>query len=96
MGGHRKRLIEPHRALVIERLKAVPDITMEAMVAELAERGIATCPVSVGRMVRSESMNLKKAVCDRAGSTGNSATAQWQKYQGRLDRLILVAWSSST
>jgi transposase len=33
MGGHRKRLLEPHRALVIERLKAVPDLTLKALVA---------------------------------------------------------------
>ena len=33
MGGHRKRLLEPHRALVIERLKAVPDLTLKTLVA---------------------------------------------------------------
>jgi transposase len=60
MGGHRKRLLEPHRALVIERLKAVPDLTLKALVAELAERGIATCPTSVWRLVRSEGMSFKK------------------------------------
>jgi transposase len=42
MGGHRKRLLEPHRALVVERLKAVPGLTLKALVAELAEHGIAT------------------------------------------------------
>ena len=31
MGGHRKRLLEPHRALIIERLKAVPDLTLKAL-----------------------------------------------------------------
>ena len=30
MGGHRKRLLEPHRALVIDQVKAVPDITQGA------------------------------------------------------------------
>jgi len=60
MGGHRKRLLEPHRALVIERLQAVPDLTLKALVAELAERGIATCPVSVWRLVRSEGLSFKK------------------------------------
>ncbi len=49
MGGHRKRLLEPHRALVIGRVKAVPDITLKALVAELAEQGIRTSPVSVWR-----------------------------------------------
>lgn len=47
MGGHRKRLLEPHRALVIDRVKAVPDITLKTLVAELAEQGIATSAVSL-------------------------------------------------
>jgi transposase len=60
MGGHRKRLLEPHRALVIGRVKAVPDITLKALVAELAEQGIATSTVSVWRLVRSEGLRFKK------------------------------------
>lgn len=60
MGGHRRRLLEPHRALVIARLKAVPDLTIKALVAELAERGITTSASSVWRLVRSEGMSFKK------------------------------------
>jgi len=76
MGGHRKRLLEPHRALVIERLKAVPDLTLKALVAELAERGIATCPVSVWRLVRSEGMSFKKKpVRHRTAALRNRAAA---------------------
>jgi len=69
MGGHRRRLLEPHRALVIERLAAVPDLTLKALVAELAERGIATCPVSVWRLVRSAGMSFKKKSVRRGAST---------------------------
>ncbi len=77
MGGHRKRLLEPHRAFVIGRLKAVPDLTLKALVAELAERGIATCPVSVWRLVRSEGMSFKKKpVRRRAGATGDREAAR--------------------
>lgn len=71
MGGHRKRLLEPYRALVIGRLKAVPDLTLKALVAELGEHGVATCPASVWRLVRSEGMSFKKnSVRPGAGSTG--------------------------
>jgi transposase len=67
MGGHRKRLLEPHRALVIERVRAVPDITIKALVAELGEQGIRTSTVSVWRLVRSEGLRFKKnPVCRRA------------------------------
>ncbi len=60
MGGHRKRLLEPHRALVIDLVKAVPDITLKALVAQLAEQGITTSTVSVWRLVRSEGLRFKK------------------------------------
>jgi transposase len=60
MGGHRKRLLEPHRALVVERLQAIPDMTVREMVADLAERGIVSCPVSVWRLVRSAGLSFKK------------------------------------
>jgi transposase len=75
MGGHRKRLLEPHRALVIERLKAVPDLTLKALVAELAELGIATCPVSVWRLVRSEGMSFKKKPVRRGAVPASSGQA---------------------
>ena len=76
MGGHRKRLLEPHRALVIGRLKAMPDLTLKALVAELGERGIATCPASVWRLVRSEGMSFKKKSVRRgARSTGGRQAA---------------------
>lgn len=79
MGGHRKRLLEPHRELVIERLKAVSDLTLKVLVAELAElaeRGIATCSVSVWRLVRSAGMSFKKESVRRgAGASGGRKAA---------------------
>lgn len=92
MGGHRKRLLEPHRALVMGRLKAVLDLTLKALVAELAERGIATCPVSVWRLVRSEGMSFKKSLFaeEQARPAVARRRAQWKKYQGRLDSRRLV------
>ena len=76
MGGHRKRLLEPHRALVIGRVKAAPDITLKALVAELAEQGIQTCTVSVWRLVRSEGLRFKKnAVRRRAVAPEDRAAA---------------------
>ena len=71
MGGHRKRLLEPYRALVIERMKAVPDITLKALVAE---QGITTSTVSVWRLVRSEGLRFKKnAVRRRAAAAEDRA-----------------------
>lgn len=42
------------------------DLTLKALVAELAERGIATCRVSVWRLVRSEGMRFKKTCSPRS------------------------------
>ena len=41
MGGHRKRLLEPHRALVVERMKAAPDMTLKALVAGTMASGLS-------------------------------------------------------
>lgn len=60
MGGHRGRLLEQHRGLVIERMQAAPDMTLKALVAELADHGIATSMASVWRLVRSEGLRFKK------------------------------------
>src|SRR5690606_11031172 len=68
MGGHRRRLLEPHRALIIERLTAWPALAIRAPAAELAEHGMATCPESVGRLVRSGGMRLKKKPVRRGAS----------------------------
>ncbi|OBX17639.1 transposase [Erythrobacter sp. QSSC1-22B] len=77
MGGHRKRLLEPHRALVIDRVKALPDITLKALVAELAEQGITTSTVSVWRLVRPEGLRFKKnAVRGRAAAAKDRAPAR--------------------
>jgi len=60
MGGHRKRLLEPHRELVLARMREVSHITLRELVAELAEKGIETCPSSVWRLAHSAGMSFKK------------------------------------
>ena len=60
MGGYRKRLLEPHRELVLKRMLEDPHITVRRMVVELAELGIETCPTSVWRLVRSSGLRFKK------------------------------------
>lgn len=74
MGGHRKRLLAPYRVFLLERLATVPDLTMPALVAELAELGVMVHPVTVWRLLRSEGLRFKKnAVRHRAGSTRDRA-----------------------
>lgn len=70
MGGHRKPILEPYRALVVERLTADPDLTIPALVTQLAAEGIDANRVTLWRLVRSSGMTVKKnAVRQRAGSS---------------------------
>jgi transposase len=84
MGGHRRRLLEPHRTFLLERLATVPDLTMPALVAELAERGVVVHPVTVWRMVRSAGLSFKKnPVRHRAApAAGRAATGAMAQVSG--------------
>ena len=40
MGGHRKAVLVPHRAFIMERLRQTPHLTLHALKDELAARGV--------------------------------------------------------
>jgi putative transposase len=40
MGGHRKRLLEPHRAFIVERIAQTSHLTLHGLKAELAALGV--------------------------------------------------------
>ena len=84
MGGHRKPILEPYRALVLERLMADPDLTIPALVAQLAAEGIEANRVTLWRLVRSSGMTVKKnAVRQRAGSSvDRPATSAMEEISG--------------
>jgi|TARA_R100000049_G_C1943724_1_gene88312 transposase len=52
----------------------MPDITLKALVAELAEQGITTSTASVWRLVRSEGLRFKKR-CSTSSSCGRRSRA---------------------
>jgi transposase len=41
IGGHRKRILAPHRDFIQERLKQTPHLSLYALKAELAARGVS-------------------------------------------------------
>ena len=73
-------------AFLVERLAAVPDLTMPALVAALAARGVVVHPVTVWRVVRSQGLRFKKTLSAIEQNRPAIARrrAQWKKYQGRL------------
>ena len=67
MGRKQPRSLAGERDFVAARVKA--DVTLRAVVAELAERGIVTSYGSVWRLVREAGLSFKKnAAGQRAGS----------------------------
>ena len=60
MGGHRKWVLEPHRAFIIERLEQNPHLTLHGLKAELAERGITISHDAIWRFLRREGLRFKK------------------------------------
>ena len=69
MGRQQPRSLAAEREWLLGRLKAVPDVTLRGLVAELRERGVMTSYSSVWRIVHDEALSFKKnAVRRRARS----------------------------
>ena len=60
MGGHRKRVLEPHRAFIAERIAQTPHLTLHGLKAELAGRGIFISHDAIWRFLRREGLRFKK------------------------------------
>jgi transposase len=60
MGGHRKRVLEPHRAFILERIGQKPDLTLHGLKDELAARGVRVSHNTVWLFLRREGQRFKK------------------------------------
>ena len=60
MGGHRKRMLEPHRAFIVERLEQTPHLTLHGLQAELATRGVRVSHNAVWMFLQREGLRFKK------------------------------------
>jgi transposase len=68
MGGHRRRLLLGEREWLLARIAAKPDLTMRAMLAELAARGIGISYGALWSFLAAERITFKKnPVRRRAG-----------------------------
>ena len=63
MGGKRKALLLPERDWLLARVSAVPDVTVRALRAELADRDVKVCVDTVWRFLMAEGLTFKKKVC---------------------------------
>ena len=60
MGGHRKRVLEPHRAFIVERIKQTSHLTLHGLKDELAWRGVKVSHDTVWKFLRREGLRFKK------------------------------------
>lgn len=60
MGGHRKRLLDPHRAFIAERIAQMPHLTLHGLKDELALRGVKVSHDTVWQFLRREGLRFKK------------------------------------
>lgn len=64
MGGHRKLILEPHRGFIAERLNQTPHLSLHALQAELALRGVRVSLDTIWKFLRRVGLRFKKnAVC---------------------------------
>jgi putative transposase len=60
MGGHRRRLLDPHRAFIVERIGQTPHLTLHGLKEELAARGVKVSHNAVWLFLRREGLSFKK------------------------------------
>ena len=60
MGGHRKRVLEPHRAFILEQIAQRPHLTLHRLRDALAARGVSVSHNTVWLFVRREGLRFKK------------------------------------
>ena len=60
IGGHRRPVLEPHRAFIVERIEQTSHLTLHGLKAELAARGVKVSHVVVWAFLRREGLRFKK------------------------------------
>jgi transposase len=76
MGGQRPYALAGERDWLLSRLAEKPDVTLRALLAELAERGIVVSYYAVWNFFEHEGVSFKKKpVRQRAGSSGRRQAA---------------------
>ena len=77
MGGHRPLALAGERAWLLGRIAASPDVTLRALLAELADRGVVVSYYAVWHFFEHEGISFKKKPARRrARSTGRRTSAK--------------------
>jgi transposase len=94
MGGRRPRILTGERGWLLARIAQKPDLTLRAVVAELADRGIAVSYGALWAFVAREGITFKKSLFAAEQDRPDVARRRrrWKEHQGRLDprRLVFI------
>jgi hypothetical protein len=92
MGGHRKRVLEPHRAFIAERISQTPHLTLHGLKEELAARSMKGSHDTEWRFLRREGCGSKKTLfaLEQARTDIARRWQRWRSWQCGLDPTRLV------
>lgn len=94
MGGHRKPILDSHRAFIVERIRQTPHLTLHGLKDELAARGVKVSHHAVWTFLRREGLSFKKTLFALEQSRADVARRRqrWRRLQDRLDprRLVFI------
>ena len=96
MGGHRKPMLDPHRAFIVKRLNQTPHLTLHALKDELAERGVKVSHNAVWLFLRREGPAVQKKRCSLLNRAVPMSPADGGAGERGRPAWIRNAWSSST
>ena len=74
MGGTRRAVLHPERAWLLARVAEEPDLTLRALRAELADRGLTASVDALWRFLRTENLTFKKNAARRRTGPTRCAT----------------------
>lgn len=93
-GGSKPRTLAAHRDWLLARVAQKPDITLRALLAELAMQGVKASYYAVWYFFQREGYSFKKSLYAGEQRRRDVARrrAQWRRYQGRVDpnRLVFI------
>ena len=76
MGGHRPYVVAREKDWLIARIAEKPDLTLRALLAELAERGLVVSYYALWHFLQHEGVTFKKKPSRiRTGSSGRRPPA---------------------
>jgi transposase len=92
MGGHRKSVLDAHRAFIIERIEQTQHLTLHGLKDELAALGVKVSHNAVSLFLRREGLSFKKTLFALEQGRADIARRRrrWRSWQVRLDPARLV------